>query len=129
MKGNYPLNKQKLNRVLLELLKHKEVRLTFQHMTAQQGHNEWDDILPPTNIVIKVDANQQTGNIDHVGTVVHELIHVVIMPMCNGWFDEELEETLVLALDAQITAYIRKSPKRLHDWTEAIDAKLKECDP
>ncbi len=97
-------------------------------MNAQQGLNEWDDILPPTNIRIKVDANQQTGVVDHIGTVVHELLHVIIFPMCLGWLSEDLEEAIVVALDAQMMAYIRKSPVRLHRWTEAINTKLKETD-
>ena len=130
MKGNYPLTTAKLNRVLLELLRHPEVHLTFQHQTAQQGHNTWNLISPPTAIRIKVDANQQTGNVDHIGTVVHELLHVVVYPHLSlGRFDDDIDEVLTLAMDAHMIAYIRKSPRRLHTWTEAIDAKLKECDP
>lgn len=102
--------------------------LTFQHQTAQQGHCEWDECHPPTNIRIKVDANQQTGAIDHISTVVHELLHVIMYPAVLGWFTDEVEEILVLAVDAEMTKYIRKSPKRLSAWTEAIDAKLKEAD-
>ncbi len=98
-------------------------------MTAQQGLSNWHDVHPPTNIDIGVDANQQTGALDHISTVVHELLHVVFLPMCLGWLTDEMEEIVILALDADITAYIRKSPKRLHVWEEAIAAKLKETDP
>jgi hypothetical protein len=97
-------------------------------MNAQQGLCEWDDVFPPTNIRIKVDANQQTGVVDHVGTVVHELLHIIVFPKVLGWLDESLEEALVVALDAQMMTYIRKSPARLHRWTEAINTKLKESD-
>jgi hypothetical protein len=128
MKGSYPLNTAKLHRVLLELLRHPDVHLTFQMMTAQQGHNLWDEIMPPTDIRIKVDANQQTGVVDHIGTVVHELLHIVVYPMSLGRFADDLDEVMVLALDAYMLAYIRKSPKRLHEWTEAINTKLKESD-
>lgn len=106
---------------------HPEVELQYRHMTAQQGLADWDDIFPPTKIVISVDANQQTGAIDHISTVVHELVHVVFRPMYLGWVDDKLEEIGVLAYDAALTAYIRKSPKRVHAWTEAINAKLKEA--
>jgi hypothetical protein len=97
-------------------------------MIKTQGRADWDDICPPTNIRIKVDANQQTGEIDHIGTVVHELIHIIVMPSVLGWYDEALEEVIVLAMDAHMIAYIRKSPKRLHEWTETINEKLKESD-
>jgi hypothetical protein len=128
MKGNYPLNTAKLNRVLLELLRHPEVHLTYQPMTAQQGHSMWNWIVPPTNIRIKVDANQQTGVVDHIGTVVHELLHVVVFPLSLGRFHDDLDEVLVLALDAHMIAYIRRSPKRLSAWTEAINQKLIDSD-
>ncbi len=128
MKGKFPLSKAKLNAALLQMLLHPEVHLTYQHQTAQQGMNVWDEIHPPTNLRVKVDANQQTGVVDHIGTVVHELIHVVVMPMCLGWFTEDLEEAIVCALDAQMMTYIRRSPTRLHAWTEAINTKLKESD-
>lgn len=128
MKGKYPLTLSRLHRVLLELLQHPEVRLYYTHMTAQQGLCVWDDIHPPTNIRIKVDANQQSDGIDHIGTVVHELLHIVLMPMCLGFLQDDLEEQVILAMDKVVTAYIRKSPTRLHAWTEIIDAKLRVTD-
>jgi len=128
VKGKYPLTTPKLHRLLLELLRHPEVHVEFGHMTAQQGFCEWLDIFPPTDIRIRVDANQQTGNIDHIGTVVHELLHVVLFPISLGWFADDLDEALVLAMDAHMVAYIRKSPKRVHTWTELIDTKIKESD-
>jgi hypothetical protein len=97
-------------------------------MTGQQGLCNWHDVFPPTSISIKVDANQQIDGIDHIGTVVHELLHVILMPMCLGWLTDEMEEHVILAMDKVVTAYIRKSPKRLHTWTELIDSKLKESD-
>ena len=102
--------------------------LTFGQMTAQQGLSLWDEIAPPTNIVLKVDANQQTGTMDHISTVVHELLHVIMITMFIGFVDEKLEEVGILAYDAHIMQYIRRSPKRLHLWEEAINDKLKESD-
>jgi len=78
--------------------------------------------------VIKVDANQQTGAMDHIGTVVHELLHVVFINMFIGWLTEDMEEIAILAYDADMLAYIRKSPKRLHTWEEAINRKLHETE-
>jgi hypothetical protein len=97
-------------------------------MTAQQGHNLWNEIMPPTDIKIRVDANQQTGNVDHIGTVVHELLHVVVYPMSLGRLCDDLDEVMTLALDAHMVAYIRKSPKRVAAWTEAINQKLIDSD-
>lgn len=128
MKGNYPLNLTKLHRVLLELLGHPEVKLVYRAMRAQQGLSNWFWIHPPTSILIECDANQQTGVVDHIATVVHELLHVVVVPIWIGRFDDDLDEVLVLALDAAVTAYIRKSPKRTHTWTELINRKLMEGD-
>lgn len=124
MKGSYPLTTQKLHRVLLELLAHPEVTLCYGHMTAQQGLHTWNEIMPPTGFNIKVDANQQTGVVDHIGTVVHELLHVIVFPCTLGRFADDLDEVLTLALDAHMIAYIRKSPKRVHAWTELINKKL-----
>jgi hypothetical protein len=128
VRGNYPLTRARLHSVLLELLNHPEVSLSFGLMTAQQGLSNWNCILPPTNIVIKVDANQQTGAMDHIGTVVHELLHVVFINMFIGWLTEDMEEIAILAYDADMLAYIRKSPKRLHTWEEAINRKLHETE-
>ncbi len=114
--------------MLLELLRHPEVHLTYQMMTGQQGHCLWDWVGPPTNIRIRVDANQQTGAIDHIGTVVHELLHLIVFPMSLGRFSDDLDEVLVLALDAHMVTYIRKSPRRLQLWTEAINQKLIDTD-
>lgn len=104
------------------------MRLRFKRMTAQQGLSEWDDVVPPTNIEITVDANQQTQTADHIATVVHELLHVVFLPMCLGWLTDEMEEVVILALDAHMNAYIRKSPARLHQWEEIIHQKIAETD-
>ena len=128
MKGKWPLTTTRLHRALMELLQHPEVHLTFQPMTAQQGHCSWNEIYPPTDIRIKVDANQQTGAIDHIGTVVHELLHVIVFPISLGRFSDDIDEVIVLALDAHMLAYIRKSPKRLQEWTEAINQKLIDAD-
>ena len=128
MKGKYPLTQSKLHQALLELLQHPEVEVRFKHMTAQTGLSDWREIIPPTNIKISVNANDQTQIADHVAVVIHELLHVVFMPMCLGWLDEKLEEVVILALDAHMTKYVTSSPKRLHLWETEIAKKIKLSD-
>jgi hypothetical protein len=48
--------------------------------------------------------------------------------MSLGRLSDDLDEVLALALDAYMIAYIRKSPKRLSIWTEAINQKLIDSD-
>ena len=97
-------------------------------MTAQTGLSDWHDIIPPTNIKISVNANDQTQVADHVAVVIHELLHVIFMPMCLGWLTEEMEEVVILALDAHMTKYVTSSPKRLHLWETEIAKKIKLSD-
>ena len=96
----------------------------FKHMTAQTGLSDWDDVVPPTNIIITVNANDQTGVADHVAVVIHELLHVMFMPMCLGWLTEEMEEVVILALDAHMSKYVTESPTRLHLWEKEIAKKI-----
>lgn len=124
MKGKYPLNRPKLHKALLELLQHPEVVVRFKHMTAQSGLSDWDDVVPPTNIIISVNANDQTAMADHVAIVIHELLHVMFMPMCLGWLTEEVEEVVILALDAHMSKYVMESPARLHRWEKEIAKKI-----
>jgi len=93
-------------------------------MTAQSGLSDWDDITPPTNIVITVNANDQTAMADHVAIVIHELLHVVLVTMCLGWLTEEMEEVVILALDAHMSKYVTESPTRLHLWEREIAKKI-----
>lgn len=93
-------------------------------MRAQAGHSDWDDVYPPSNIKIRVDAN---GG-DPVEITIHELIHVVFHPMTLGHVDDTLDEVIVDAMTHYIFAYVQKSPARLKQWTVLIKKKLKESD-
>jgi len=121
MKGNYPLSRVRLHRALLELLAHPEVFLELAPM-RDGGRAHWDDITPPTNIRIKVDANAG----EQVRFVIHELLHIILHPMFIGHVDNTLEEVCVVALDTYFGDYVMKSPKRLAKWTALIAAKLDE---
>lgn len=127
MRGTYPLSRVKLHRVLLELLKHPEVKLRYTNMVTQQGHSLWNPIGPPTDILIRVNANRNP--VHHITTVVHELIHVVLYTMFIGLVEEDLEEVMVLALEADIYAYINKSKTRLARWNSIIAEKLADQKP
>lgn len=124
MRGNYPLTRKKLHAALIELLEHPEVRLRYSTMTAQQGHSLWDDITPPTNIVLRVDANR--APLDHLSTVIHELAHVVLRTMFVGFVADDLEEVMVLAIERDLYDYVKRSRQRLERWNEAIKSKLPE---
>jgi hypothetical protein len=121
MKGNYPLSRAKLYRALLELIRHPEVKLSYQAL-KWGGHCEWGDIIPPTNIRIKVDANSGEAS----RFVVHELLHVILYPMLFCRFDDTLEEVFVVAMDTYMWAYIEKSPARHAEWVKAVKKKLDE---
>lgn len=121
MRGKYPLTPARLYRTLLTFLEHREVHLTFQSL-RDGGNCEWDEIFPPTNIRIKVDAN--TG--DHIEFVIHEIVHIIYLPMHLGYVDDTLEEVNVVATGAYMSNYVHKSPKRLARWTALIEKKLRE---
>lgn len=123
MRGNYPLTRPKLHRVLLDLLRHDEVRLRYKAMRKNEGFVDWDDIMPPTNITIDVDAN--TNPTAHLSAVVHELLHVAFYPMLVGRMSDEFSEVGILAYERDMYAYIQRSPSRVAKWTAAIEAKLK----
>lgn len=122
MKGNWPLNRVKLHKALLELLRHPEVHLTYSPLVKDGARGEWDDIFPPTNIRIKVDANDG----EHVKKVVHELLHVVLYGVTLGRLDNTLDEVVVDAMTSYIMLHINKSKTRLATWLDLIDDKIKE---
>ena len=124
MKGKYPLNRAKLHRALLELLNSPQVTLRQTTMRAHAGHTAWDDIHPPSNIKIRVDANSG----DPIEITIHELIHVVVYPMTLGHVDNTLDEVIVDALTSYVFAYVQKNPARMREWTTLIKRKLKESD-
>lgn len=84
----------------------------------------WKELFPPTEIKIKVDANAG----QHVASVVHELLHVILYEMFLGRLGATLEEVCVVALEQYINAYIMKSPARLAKWTALIESKLPQID-
>ena len=122
MRGNYPLTRPRLHAVLLELLEHGEVRLRYRAMSDNEGFVDWDDIMPPTNITIDVDAN--TNPTAHVSAVVHELLHVALYPMFCGRMSDDYAEVAVLAYERDMFEYIRKSPARMARWMATIEVKL-----
>lgn len=122
MRGNYPLTRPKMHRALLQLLAHDEVRLTYKGMVKREGFADWDDIMPPTNITILVDAN--TNPLDHVSAVIHELLHVTLYPSFVGRLADDYLEVAVLAFERDMWAYVKRSPARLAKWYELIQRKL-----
>lgn len=89
------------------------------------GRVEWDQLFPPTNIRIKVDGNRA----DHVNYVIHELLHVILLPIIIGQLDDTLEEVVVCSLDTYMYQYVKKSPKRFALWNDTINQKLTEGKP
>lgn len=91
-------------------------------MRAQQGHSDWDDLPPPTNINMRVDANQDPGK--HVSVVIHELLHIIFSTMFIGFVADEVEEVMVLALEADMYDYVKRSKSRTAKWHSLIEQKL-----
>ena len=115
-----PYTPQTLHRRLLKLLEHKEVSLHFKNLVASQANVEWDELFPPTNIRIYVDAN----NGQHIESVVHELLHVLLYEMFLGRVGATIEEVIVDSLEKYLSLYIHKTPARVHRWTQLIEHKL-----
>mgnify|MGYP006266383227 CR=1 FL=1 len=84
----------------------------------------WDELFPPTNIRIKVDANAG----QHISSVVHELLHVILYEMFLGRLGATLEEVCVVSLESYLSGYINKSPERVAKWTRLIESKLPQID-
>jgi hypothetical protein len=120
MKGKYPLNRTRLHRALLDLLQHPEVKLEFATVKGDgAGYCEWDDVMPPTNIRIVVDAN--TG--DDLRFVLHELLHVILFPLFVGRTDSTLEEVAIMAYDTYMWEYISKDAEREKRWRTVMRKK------
>ena len=122
MRGNYPLTRVKMHRVLLELLAHDEVRLTYKGMVKREGFADWDDIMPPTNITLLVDAN--TNPTSHLSAVLHELLHIALYPCFVGRLHDDYLEVSVLAFETDMYQYVKRSPARLAKWNALIEKKL-----
>jgi hypothetical protein len=126
LKGTYPLTLVKLHRILLEILKHPETKFALRHMTKYTAAANWDHILPPTNLLIRIDANNSENPSDYILEVAHELTHIAFCGMVIGWLDAQLEEAVILGVEKLLTEYITSSPKRKSRWTAAIQQKLSE---
>lgn len=98
--------------------------LELTPMRAQDALVTWDELFPPTKIRIKVDAN--TGQ--HIASVVHELLHVLLYETFLGRIGATLEEVCIVALEQYMNAYIMKSPARVAKWTALIESKLPQID-
>lgn len=90
-------------------------------MVHNEGHIVWDDISPPTNLNIKIDANENPTQ--HLSAVIHELLHVILCPMFVGRMAMDYQEIAVLAYETDMYAYITKSPARLAKWNDLIGQK------
>lgn len=93
-------------------------------MKVLAGHVKWDEVFPPSSIIIKVDAN--TG--EPLESIVHELLHVVLYPMTLGHLDATLDEIVVIAMTSYMYEFILKNPARLKQWNALVKRKLKESD-
>lgn len=93
-------------------------------MQNLRGQLILDTLLPPRNIYITVDANDDP--LKHISTVIHELFHVVLYAAFFGWFTDDYEEVGILAYEQDMYEYIKKSPERVKRWTELIGEKLQE---
>jgi hypothetical protein len=109
---------------MLEFLQHPEVHLTYGPLKTA-AKVEWDNILPPTNVRIKIDAN--CG--DTVNYLIHEIIHILFHGMFLGWVDGKLEEAAVVGLDQYMYEYVKRSPVRFARWNDTISTKLNENKP
>ena len=94
-------------------------------MPENEGFIVWDDIMPPTNITISVDANENPT--DHISTVLHELLHVTLFPLYIGRMVDDYAEVMVLAYEKDMYAYVKKSKDRLARWNDIIGGKLAEA--
>lgn len=122
MKGSYPLNTRRLHGALFELLQHSETTLSFGSMVENRGRVRYSEVLPPTGIEIHVDANHSPLN--HLATILHELVHVILAPILTHCLAEDVEEPMVLALEQHVYEYVTKSRSRRDKWTKLIASKL-----
>lgn len=119
-----PYTVQTLHQKLLDLLANEQVHLELTNLRQADALVTWDELFPPTNIRIKVDANAG----QHIASVVHELLHVTLYETFLGRLGATLEEVCVVALENYLNAYIMKSPARIARWTALIESKLPQID-
>mgnify|MGYP006992522021 CR=1 FL=1 len=117
-----PLKTKTLPLHLFRLLKHPEVKLEYGPLTHHVAQAIWEEALPPTNIRLKVDANQD----NHLSSVIHELLHIAFCGMFTGYIDDDLEEVCVSALEKYVYEYIAASPQRESRWNRLIESKLSQ---
>ena len=101
------------------------MNLRYQKLVDKAGQVVFDELGPPTNIQIHVDANDDPTN--HISTVVHELLHVILFTMFIGFVDDTIEEIMIVALEAELYKYIKRSKSRLTLWNDLISRKLVEA--
>jgi hypothetical protein len=125
VKVSLPLKTKTLPLHLYRLLSHPEVKLEYGPLTHHVAQAIWEEAFPPTNIRLKIDANQDK----HISSVVHELLHIVFCGMVTGYLDSDLEEICIIALEKHVYDYITASPQRESRWNRLIEAKLNQFQP
>lgn len=124
-KVGLPLKTKTLPLHLYRLLAHPEVQLEYGVLTHHVAQAIWEEAFPPTNIRLKIDANQDL----HLSSVIHELLHIVFCGMVTGYLDSELEEVCIVALEKYVYDYITASPQRESRWNRLIESKLARIQP
>ena len=125
VKVGLPLKTKTLPLHLYRLLSHPEVQLEYGALTHHVAQARWEEAFPPTEIKIKIDANQDK----HLSSVIHELLHIIFCGMFTGYINDELEEVCVVALEKHIYDYITASPQRESRWNRLIESKLAPIKP
>ena len=84
-------------------------------MTA---HIEWTPGEKPLHLKIHVDIDKDGA----IRCVMHELLHVLFYDIFK-WAAQPIEETLILALEAELYDYVKKNNRRVREWRNAIDKR------
>lgn len=101
------------------------MKITTRAQRSQDAQVNWDDVFPPTNIHVTLDANSG----DPVKLLIHELLHVVLYDMIVGRLDATLEEVIIIAYEKYIYDYAQASPKRLARWNRLVARRTDESNP
>lgn len=103
------------------------VTLKRGRLRREHGLCSWDP--DPENIDVKrVVITVDPRNAPLVSVVLHELLHVYMTMLfeIESYFDDRLEEAIILGLEKQLETYINRSrnEKLLQKWSKAIEKKL-----
>ena len=101
------------------------MKITTGPQRNQDAQVNWDDVFPPTNIHVALDANSG----DPVKLLIHELLHVVLYDMFVGRLDETLEEVIIVAYEKYIYDYVQAKPSRLAKWNRLVARRTDETNP